>query len=163
MKKLAQRGDPGLESELERKAQHVLENGPRLTYHSTIHLVAKCQTGRHELHGGLGAMGVGEMWSLADPKNKEDAEAWAALPVQYCSGYGVDTCPRPPMTPKELAGYMCHQHDSMTRNGGNVPRWLMLVENAEGVIEPWGHSDHVPYDERARWFAELAAKYPVKT
>lgn len=156
--------DPELAEAAAAKFADVMERGPHLTKHATIYLVAKCPTGKHELHGGLGGMGVGQMWGPARPEHRDDPAIWDKLPVQVCSNFGIDdACPRPPMTPQEMARMVIVDCDSVTRSGGNVPRWLLLAENADGVIEAWGRNDDVPRDERLRWFAELANRYPVAT
>lgn len=137
MTRLPLADDPDLASELDAKGRHVMEHGPRLTYHRTIHLVAKCPTGKHELHGGLGGMGVGEMWSHAQPEHRDDPAIWDALPVQDCSNFGIDdACPRKPMAPKDMVDVVSWRFQEMARAGANVRRWILLVEGDESV-EMW--------------------------
>ena len=50
--------------------------------------VARCASGIHVLRGGLGAMGVGQMWGWASEVEQRDDE-FAALPVQSCHSFGI--------------------------------------------------------------------------
>lgn len=92
MDKLPIAGSPEANAIAEKKALDVAENGPRLMYGQGIWLAAKCPTGKHELHGGLGAMGVGQMWCPANPAHRGTPE-WDALPVERCCNFGIrDAC-----------------------------------------------------------------------
>lgn len=46
----------------ENNLDDVADRGPRLSVNRSTWIVARCETGEHILRGGLGAMGVGEMW-----------------------------------------------------------------------------------------------------
>lgn len=66
----------------------VLENGPAIRFGRRIAVAAKCPTGKHSLHTGLGAMGVGSMWGNATDEERESLE-WEALPVKQCTSFGI--------------------------------------------------------------------------
>lgn len=51
-----------LSEALEHNLQDVIENGPRLSYSRKTAIVAYDPVKRRVLLGGLGALGVGEMW-----------------------------------------------------------------------------------------------------
>ncbi len=50
--------------------------------------IARCAAGTHVLRGGLGAMGVGQMWGFASEAEQRDPD-FAGLPVQSCHGFGL--------------------------------------------------------------------------
>jgi hypothetical protein len=86
-----------IKESLDNNIKLVMENGPGLYYGLRSHYVAKCHTGKHVLQGGLGCMGVGQMWGWSREYGKEDgkmredlADVWDELPVQPCGDFGID-------------------------------------------------------------------------
>ena len=82
------------DEEINQRAEHnmldVLEHGPRLAYGRSTWIVAKDTARDLVLVGGLGGMGVGQMWFTASDDHKADP-TYADAP-QAESGYrfGVD-------------------------------------------------------------------------
>ena len=54
-----------IKESLDNNLKLVMENGPGLYVWLRTHFIAKCPTGKHVLKGGLGCMGVGQMWFWA--------------------------------------------------------------------------------------------------
>jgi hypothetical protein len=52
-----------IHARLENNLDDVVARGPRLSVNRSTWIVARCETGEHILRGGLGGMGVGEMWT----------------------------------------------------------------------------------------------------
>lgn len=61
------------------------DRGPRLSYASRAHIVARCPSANRVLLGGLGAFGVGQMWS--------DEEEHHKTYRGYADADIVDSCP----------------------------------------------------------------------
>lgn len=87
----------------ERQAHNLgefFEHGPGLRKTTQTFFLAKCITGRHALMGGLGGMGVGQMWTWAREHGKSDGEMraelvelWDQLPIESCCNFGInDAC-----------------------------------------------------------------------
>jgi hypothetical protein len=80
--------------------EEFMEHGPGLRKSTRIFYVARCPSGRHVLKGGLGGMGVGQMWSWTREYGRSDgamspdlAEAWDELPISRCCNFGInDAC-----------------------------------------------------------------------
>lgn len=74
---------------IEANVRHVLKHGPGLSYKIKSCMLAKCPTGKHVLLGGLGGMGVGQMWTCAEERHRSD-DLWTDLPVEPCvGGFGI--------------------------------------------------------------------------
>lgn len=56
------------------------ENYPRLSYRHQIFLVARDRAKKKVLLGGLGAMGVGQMWVDENPDKYPAFENWDTAP-----------------------------------------------------------------------------------
>ena len=50
--------------------------------------IAKCPTGKHVLRGGMGALGVGQMWFAAE-QTDQDSPEFSELPIRACIALGV--------------------------------------------------------------------------
>ena len=59
---------------------HFMEGGPRLSYGYGIYVVAKDLKAGRVLHGGLGAMGLGEMWFDLDLSHDSQLPGWEEAP-----------------------------------------------------------------------------------
>ncbi len=55
----------------------VMKNGPRLALGRSTWIVARCPNGPHVLKGGLGGMGVGQMWVTEHNDGWENPEKYA--------------------------------------------------------------------------------------
>lgn len=71
------------------KALDVAVNGPRIFYGQGCFVVAKCKTGKHILRGGLGALGVGQMW-FETTDDDRNAPEFDHLPVTLCEDCSAD-------------------------------------------------------------------------
>jgi hypothetical protein len=71
------------------KALDVEVNGPRIFYGQGHFVHAKCKTGKHILRGGLGALGVGQMW-FETTDDDRNAPEFGPLPVTPCEGCPAD-------------------------------------------------------------------------
>lgn len=89
-----------IRASLENNAKLVADHGPGLYKDLRSHIVAKCPTGKHLLIGGLGGMGIGQMWSWSRDNGKPEgklrtgaAEIWDQLPTMQCCDFGIsDAC-----------------------------------------------------------------------
>lgn len=68
--------------------QDVLENGPGLRYSRNTWIVAKDSKNGYVLKGGLGGLGVGQMWFKASDKDKQESEYLNAPEMDSTGGFG---------------------------------------------------------------------------
>lgn len=68
------------ERKLAENIDDFFENGPRLSYKRNTWILAKSHDGRFVYNGGLGGLGIGEMWCVADETDRDDPE-WAIAPT----------------------------------------------------------------------------------
>jgi hypothetical protein len=61
---------------------HFMERGPGLSYGYGIYVVAKDTPNNKVLLGGLGGMGVGQMWSTMDLERDSQRPGWEEAPEQ---------------------------------------------------------------------------------
>lgn len=62
------------------------DNYPRLNYRLTYFVVARDRAAKMTKLGGLGVMGVGEMWSVDEP-HYEEFYNWETCPEEKCTEY----------------------------------------------------------------------------
>lgn len=53
-------------------------------------MLAKCPAGKHVLLGGLGVLGVGEMWQPASDARQQSPQ-WVHLPIRPCRDFQLRT------------------------------------------------------------------------
>lgn len=77
-----------VEKAIEANAEHFMDRGPGLSYGYTSYIVARDQRG-YVLRGGLGAMGVGQMWSR-EHESDRDEPGYADAAVLECPQEEID-------------------------------------------------------------------------
>ncbi len=73
---------------IENNAKLFMENGPGLNYLYKTWIKAKDTKDGYVLLGGLGGMGVGEMWSKTEDRHKENPAYADAPEVSSVGGFG---------------------------------------------------------------------------
>lgn len=64
--------------------EHFMERGPGLSYGYQIYIVAKDTAKGKVLRGGLGGMGVGQMWCDLDLERDSQRPGWEEAPERSC-------------------------------------------------------------------------------
>ena len=73
------------ERKLSENIGHVLRDGPRMRIGQHTWIVAKDPDQGFHICGGLGCMGVGQMWVKTDDDDRGDPE-YADAPLAKCQG-----------------------------------------------------------------------------
>lgn len=68
---------------IQRNMQKFLRDGPRWRSDWETEIIARTPDGTHHLKGGLGCMGVGQMWMKTDANDRKRKDYQAAPIVDY--------------------------------------------------------------------------------